>query len=112
MIYWILIAISVLLLIVILNLVLKHKLQLKYSILWITYSVILLILSLNVDLLEKISKYLGILYTPSMIFLFGLFFLILYTIHLSIVVTKQNKYITKLTQEFSILKTEFEKKSN
>lgn len=44
--------------------------------------------------------------------LFAIIILGAYIIHISIVITKQNKMIVKLTQELGILKEKIEEKNN
>ena len=109
MIYYIIFAIALLFLIFVIYLVLKKKLLLKYSILWILYSIGLVVMSISVKLINDLATVLNIYYAPSMIFLFGLFFLMIYMLHLSIVVTKQNNNMIKLTQELSLMKNREEK---
>ena len=109
MIYYIIFAIALLFLIFVIYLVLKKKLLLKYSILWILYSIGLVVMSISVKLIIDLATVLNIYYAPSMIFLFGLFFLMIYMLHLSIVVTKQNNNMIKLTQELSLMKNREEK---
>lgn len=113
MIYYIIFAVAVLFLLFVIYLVLKKKLLLKYSILWILYSIGLVIMSISVKWINNLAAVLNIYYAPSMIFLFGLLFLMIYMLHLSIVVTKQNNNIIKLTQEISLMKNreESEKKN-
>lgn len=103
MIYYLAIICSILFLIFVVLLVRKNKLDEKYSILWIIFSILILVLALNKNILEKISNLLGIYYAPATLFLIGFFFLIIFIIHLSIVITKQNKAIVRLTQKLAIL---------
>ena len=49
---------------------------------------------------------------PSLMLLFAIIILGAYIIHISIVITKQNKMIVKLTQELGILKEKIEEKNN
>lgn len=108
MIYYISIAFSVIFVIFVILLVRKNKLDEKYSILWIIFSIIIIILALCTKVLDKISDYIGIFYPPALLFLFGFIFVIFYIIHLSSVVTKQNKSIIRLTQEIAILNKKIE----
>lgn len=103
MIYYVSIIFSILFIIFVVLLVRKNKLDEKYSILWIMFSIIVIVLALSTKILDKISSILGIYYSPAMLFLFGFIFVIFYIIHLSVVVTKQNKSIIRLTQEVAIL---------
>ena len=108
MIYYISIAFSLIFIIFVILLVRKNKLDEKYSILWIMFSIIIIILALCTKLLDKISDYIGIFYPPALLFLFGFIFVIFYIIHLSVVVTKQNKSIIRLAQEVAILNEKIE----
>lgn len=109
MIYYISIAFSVIFIFFVIMLVRKNSLDEKYSILWMIFSIIIIILALCTKLLDKVSNFIGIFYPPALLFLFGFIFVIFYIIHLSVVVTKQNKSIIRLTQEVAILN---EKKEN
>ncbi len=87
----------------IIYLVIKEKLKIKYSILWIAFSIVLIVASFNIGLIEFVASKLNIYYAPAMLFLFSILFLMFYTLHLSMVVTKQEKYITNIIQELGIL---------
>jgi len=103
MIYFLAVIGSILFSVFILLLVRNNKLDEKYSILWIIFSIVIIIFSLNKSILEYISSLLDIYYAPATLFLIGFAFLVVFIIHLSIVVTKQNKSIIKLTQKLAIL---------
>lgn len=103
MIYILAIIFSIVFMLSIILLVRNKKLHEKYSILWIILSVVIIILAWNHKLLDVISNALGIYYAPALLFLVVCAFLILYTLHLSIVVTKQNKELIRLNQEIGIL---------
>lgn len=103
MIYTLAIIFSIIFMISIILLVRNKKLHEKYSILWIIFSIIIIILAWNHKLLDIISTSLGIYYAPALLFLVASVFLILYTLHLSIVVTKQNKELIRLNQEIGII---------
>lgn len=111
MIYYFAIVFAVIFIIFILNLVKKGKLDEKYSILWILTGIVTLIVSFLPNLITKIANKFDVYYPPSLMFLFAIIILVIYTIHITIVITKQNKMIVKLTQELGILK-EKEKKND
>lgn len=104
MIYVLIRIIAIIFFIYVLELIVKEKLKIKYCVLWLGYSLILILVSFNVNFIEFISNELNIYYAPSTIFLIGLIFLMVYILHLSIVITKQDKYIVNLVQEVSLLK--------
>lgn len=109
MIYTLAIVFSILFMIFIILLVRNNKLEEKYSILWILFSVIVLIISIFPKLIDKIATMLNVSYPPSLVFLLSFIVIAIYIIHLSIVATKQNKRIIRLTQDDTILKYEIEK---
>ena len=104
MIYVLIRIIAIIFFIYVLGLIVKEKLKIKYFVLWLGYSLVLILVSFNVNFIEFISNELNIYYAPSTIFLIGLIFLMVYILHLSIVITKQDKYIVNLVQEVSLLK--------
>ena len=104
MIYYFSICFAIIFIVFVILLVRNNKLDEKYSILWLIFSILVIILALCTKVLDKISSFLGIFYAPALLFLFGFIFVIFYIIHLSTVVTKQNKSIIRLTQEIAILK--------
>lgn len=106
MIYYFSIVFLIFFMIFVIFLVRKNKLEEKYSILWIFFSFLIIFLALFRGVLDKIASFFGVYYAPALLFLFGFVFLIFYIIHLSIVITKQNKLIIRLTQEISILNLE------
>ena len=111
MIYYLAVICSILFLISVILLVRKNKLDEKYSILWIIFSILILVLALNKNILEKISNLLGIYYAPATLFLVGFLFFIIFIIHLSIVITNQNKAIVRLVQKVAILEEKINKKN-
>lgn len=99
MIYKIAIIFSIILLIIILRLVKENKLDEKYSILWIIGGIITLFVSIFPKSITKIAEVFGVYYPPSLMFLFGIIIVGILIIHLSVVITKQNKMIIRLNQE-------------
>ncbi len=112
MIYYFSICFAIIFIVFVILLVRNNKLDEKYSILWLIFSILVIILALCTKVLDKISSFLGIFYAPALLFLFGFIFVIFYIIHLSTVVTKQNKSIIRLTQEIAILKNIINKNDN
>lgn len=109
MIYTLAIVFAIIFVIAILLLVRNNKLQENYSILWIIFSIGIVVISIFPQIINSIAEFFGIIYQPSIIYLFCFIVLALYTIHLSIVLTKQNRMIIRLTQEIGILKLNMDK---
>lgn len=108
MIYKFAIVFSIVLMLFIINLVRKNKLDEKYSILWLFASSIILIVSIFPKIITIVANRFNVYYPPSLMFLFAIIVLGTYVVHISIVITKQNKMIVKLTQELGILKEKTE----
>jgi len=100
---------SVTFLFVVIALVRKNKLQERYSLLWILMSSILLVLSSTPIIINTLAKWLDIKNPPSLLFLFGLVYLIIHNLHITTVVSKQSEKITRLSQELALLKQKQEK---
>lgn len=86
------------------ELVRRNRLPEKYSLLWLFFSVVLIFLAAWPKLVEAIAFLLDIKYAPSLLFLVGLVFLIMYCLSMTISISKQGDRIIKLTQELAILK--------
>jgi len=110
MIYKFAVAFAIIFIIFILNLVRKNKLDEKYSILWLFFATILLILSIFPGIIKKVSEVFDVYYPPSLLLLFAIIIIGAYIVHITMVITKQNKMIIKLTQELALLKNEEEQK--
>lgn len=89
---------------VVIELVRKNKLQERYSLLWILMSAILLLFAAIPSLIDILAKWLDIKNPPSLLFMFGLVYVIIYNLHLTTVVSRQSEKITRLTQELTLLK--------
>lgn len=109
MIYYFAIVFSIIFILFILNLVRKNKLDEKYSILWLFFGFIILIVSIFPIIIEKIASFFGVYYPPALMLLFAIIIIGAYIVHITIVITKQNKMIIKLTQELAIFKEEYMK---
>lgn len=102
------IAFSIVFLIMIIELVRKNRLLEKYSLLWILFGVVFLLMSSTPWFIEKIAMILNIKYAPSVLFLFGMVYLIMYSLHITMVLSRQSEKVTRLTQEIAILKEKLE----
>lgn len=102
--YTISILFGVIFLAAVIELVRKNKLQERYSLLWVFMSIILLVLSISPVFINKIAAWLDIKNPPSLLFLFGLVYLLIYNLHLTTVVSRQSEKITRLAQEIALLK--------
>jgi len=92
------------LLLYILEMVRRRRLQEEYSILWLAGGVVMLILSVKRDWLEWVSDAVGIYYPPSFLFLISMFFILLILIHFSITISKLYQMNKRMAQELALLK--------
>jgi len=115
MIYKIGIAFSIAFGIFIINLVRKNKLEEKYSIVWIFFSICILIISIFHNFIMNLAIKVGVFYPPTLLLLLTLIVEGIYIVHLTIVITLQNKREIRIIQELSILDKkimEMENKNN
>ena len=95
-------------LMVIVELIRRGRLKEKYSLLWLFAGIILLIFSLSRGLLEYVSSLLGIYYPPSLLFLLAFLFLLLITLHFSVVISGLSDKNKKLAQELALLQQQMQ----
>jgi hypothetical protein len=94
---------SIGLLIMVLELVRRRHLREKYALVWLLVSVILIIMALVPRLLDTLANKLGIIYGPSLLFLAGIFVLLILSLMLSVIVSHQTSRIINLVQQIGLL---------
>lgn len=82
----------------------RNRLLERYSLLWILMSIVLLVLASTPIFIEAIAVWLDIKNPPSLLFLFGLVYLLVYNLHITVVMSGQSEKITSLAQEVALLK--------
>ena len=100
------ICIAMLLLVV--DLVRRRKLREEYSQLWFATWFGILVLMVWFDLLKWISHFIGAVSNVSTLFLFAFMFLILISLHFSVVISKHTNRLKDLSQQYAILRNELE----
>lgn len=103
---------SIIFIIFILNLVRKNKVDEKYSILWLFFGAVILIISIFPGIIENIASWFGVYYPPTLMLLLAILIIGAYIVHITMVITKQNKMIIKLNQELAILKQKYDKEES
>jgi len=86
----------------------KDKLSIKYSILWLLMIALAFIILVIPNLLEFISKILGFELVSNMVLCIFIVILLLISIALTVMITKQKKTITMLVQEIGIINKKME----
>ena len=103
------ITLSLIILVAIIEFIRRGVFKERYALLWLFSSIALIIISLWRGLLDFTAGIFGFYYPPSFLFLLGLGFLLLITLHFSIVVSNLSEKNKKLAQELGILKEKLEK---
>ena len=91
-----------LLLLFVVRLVARERLLLKYSLLWLALGGVLLISALFPEGVFELSLLFGFENASNFIFFLGLFCLLLISLSLSVIVSKQTVMIKNLTQRIAI----------
>ena len=94
---------SIIFLVVIIRLVATKRLTMKYSFLWLGLILVIIVCGLFPIIPYALSDWLGFDTPSNFIFLVAIFFLLAIALSLSIIVSKQQRRITTLIQELSIL---------
>ena len=90
----------------------KKSLNLKYSLLWMFMAVVLLVMVAFPGLVEFLAGLIGVASYINAIFMSFIFFILLLVVSLSSIVSKQRREIKTLIQNMEILKKEIEELKN
>jgi len=99
-------AIGIAMLLIIIELVRRRKLREEYSWLWLMTGSVILLLTLWFDLLKCVTHLVGAVTPSSTIFLFAFLFLILISLHFSVVISKLTERNKDLAQRYALLELE------
>ncbi|MDN5363244.1 MAG: hypothetical protein PWQ91_305 [Eubacteriales bacterium] len=97
---------SFIFLLMVLNFVRRGRLKEQYAILWIFFGLILIVVSLRVEIIDWLAALLGVVYPPSLLFLLGIIFCLSLIVHLTVVVSRLEERVVRLTQEIALLRAE------
>ena len=97
------VAISVALLLGVLELVRRKKLTEEYSFVWILCALALLGLSLARGALDRIALSLGIFYPPAALLLVVILFVFVASVLFSVVISRQRQQIERLIEDTALL---------
>lgn len=90
----------------ILELVRRRKLKEEYAWLWIVTGLGMVVLASWYGLIEWLTHLIGAVTVTTTLFLFALLFLLLVTVHFSVVISRLTQQVRRLTQELAILRAE------
>lgn len=94
------IAIYLILIVVLLR---KKSLNLKYSLLWIFMAVVLLLMVAFPRVIEHVAEFVGVASYINAIFMAFIFFILLLVVSLTSIVSKQHREIKTLIQNVALL---------
>ena len=97
------VAASVVVFAVIVELVRRRRLREEYAFLWVATSLGMIVLASWYGLIERLTHAIGAVTVTTTLFLFGLLFLLLISVHFSTVISKLTVQVRRLTQELAIL---------
>ena len=100
------ILVSLGLLLLVLELVRRHKLVEEYSMVWIIGSLGLLALSVWRGLLDSAAQRFGVFYPPSLLLMGLVVFVFVGLLTFSVILSRQRRQIERLTEEAAVLGAE------
>ena len=99
---------TIFIILIILNILKKGRINIKYAILWLLAFSGLLIVLLIPNLLNTVTDFFGFSLSSNMILVFFIAILVLINISITIIISGQTEKIRLLIQEVSLLKEEVE----
>ena len=99
----------VLLTIFVMRLVIKKRLRLKYSLMWLTLSLLALLCAIFPAPIFGLAHILGFAIPSNMVFFLAIFFLLALCLSLTVIVSWQARDIRQLIQEIAVINNQLEK---
>ena len=101
--HWFALIIGIVFLIMMIELIRKNRVSLKYALLWLFSGVILLLLAIFPQLLDKLARLIGVYNPVNALFAIMLCCGLILMISFSVIMSGNKKAIVRLTQEMSLL---------
>jgi len=95
---------SFLIMAVVVELVRRRKLREEYSWLWLLTGAVIIVLVMWYDLLVAITRLIGAIAPTTTLFIFGLLFLMLISLHYSIQISKLSYQVKEMGQQLALLR--------
>jgi hypothetical protein len=95
---------SILIMLFVVELVRRRKLREEYSWLWLLTGGIIILLVVWYDLLVIVTRLIGAVAPTTTLFIFGLLFLMLISLHYSIQISKLSQQVKEMAQQLALLK--------
>ncbi len=101
---------SLILMVIILALISKRKLQIKYSLFWFFSSLLILLVGVFPNFIEIFTSLIGFQTTSNLVIGIILGIVLFITLLLTLIISEQKQRIKLLVQEVSLLKEKIERK--
>jgi hypothetical protein len=95
---------SILLMLVVVELVRRRRLREEYSWLWLLTGGVIILLVVWYDLLLFITHLIGAIAPTTTLFIFGLLFLMMISLHYSIQISRLSHQVKEMAQQLALLK--------
>lgn len=95
---------SIVLFALVIDFIRRGLLKEKYSVLWLAASVVIASLSIKKELLDYLASIFGIAYPPSLLFIVAFIFVLLITLHFSVIISIQHEKNKRIVQELALLR--------
>ena len=99
---------SILIMIIVVELVRRRRLREEYSWLWLLTGAVIILLVMWYDLLLFITHLIGAIAPTTTLFIFGLLFLMLISLHYSLQISKLSHQVKEMAQQLTLLKGQVE----
>ena len=99
-------AVSILLLLTVLELVRRRKLTEEYSFVWIVFALMLVALSLRRQILDVVARWLGIYYPPIVLLLVLILMVFVTSLSFAVIVSRLRRQIERLVEDTAVLGAE------
>ena len=100
------VVVGVAMVVLVLELVRRKRLNEEYSLLWIVGALAVLGISLRRDLLDRTARWLGVYYPPSLLLLVLLVVVFVGSLSISVVLSRHRRQIERLIEDSAILTAE------
>ena len=103
---------SFLIMAIVIELVRRRKLREEYSWLWLLTGAVIVVLVIWYDLLVIVTRLIGAIAPTTTLFIFGLLFLMLISLHYSIQISKLSYQVKEMGQQLAILREAMEEQKD
>ncbi|MCJ7470339.1 DUF2304 domain-containing protein [Candidatus Bathyarchaeota archaeon] len=103
---------SILIMMIVVELVRRRRLREEYSWLWLLTGAVIILLVVWYDLLLFITHLIGAIAPTTTLFIFGLLFLMLISLHYSLQISKLSHQVKEMAQQLTLLKDQVENRAD